>query len=273
MSRLTKSTPIKWHGGKTYLAERIIALMPSHTHYVEPFFGGGAVLFRKPHDVVEGHSEVINDRLGELVNFWKVLQSRSNFKEFQRRLLLTPFSQQLWNESTQQGKTDSVQWACDFFVKYRQSRQGLGRCFATMSRTRTRRGMNEQVSSWLSAVEGLEEAHERLRRVVILCDDAVSVIKREDDRESLFYCDPPYVSSTRSVDNAYSCEMTDAHHEMLLATLSELQGMFILSGYRCALYDDFAETAGWRRVDIQIDNKASSKKVKPLKTESLWFNF
>ena len=29
--------PLKWHGGKHYLADRIIALMPPHVHYVEPF--------------------------------------------------------------------------------------------------------------------------------------------------------------------------------------------------------------------------------------------
>jgi len=39
--------PLKWHGGKSYLADRIIALMPRHLHYVEPYFGGGQVLFRR----------------------------------------------------------------------------------------------------------------------------------------------------------------------------------------------------------------------------------
>jgi DNA adenine methylase len=36
--------PLKWHGGKHYLASRIVGLMPPHLHYVEPYFGGGAVL-------------------------------------------------------------------------------------------------------------------------------------------------------------------------------------------------------------------------------------
>ena len=38
--------PLKWHGGKHYLASRIVGLMPPHLHYVEPFFGGGTVLVR-----------------------------------------------------------------------------------------------------------------------------------------------------------------------------------------------------------------------------------
>ncbi len=88
------SVPIKWHGGKTYLASRILELMPEHVHYVEPFFGGGAVLFRKPPELIEKHSEVINDIYGDLVNFWKVLQSPELFPEFERIANLTPFGSQ-----------------------------------------------------------------------------------------------------------------------------------------------------------------------------------
>jgi site-specific DNA-adenine methylase len=32
--------PLKWHGGKYYLAEWLIGLMPPHQNYVEPFAGG-----------------------------------------------------------------------------------------------------------------------------------------------------------------------------------------------------------------------------------------
>ena len=39
--------PLKWHGGKYYLAPQIIDLMPPHLHYVEPYFGGGAVLLSR----------------------------------------------------------------------------------------------------------------------------------------------------------------------------------------------------------------------------------
>lgn len=39
--RLPITQPLKWHGGKHYLAKRIIKLMPLHIHYVEPYFGDG----------------------------------------------------------------------------------------------------------------------------------------------------------------------------------------------------------------------------------------
>ena len=66
--------PIKWHGGKHYLADWIISHMPEHTHYVEPYFGGGAVLLKKP----MGTSEVVNDLHGLLTCFWKCLATLTN---------------------------------------------------------------------------------------------------------------------------------------------------------------------------------------------------
>jgi DNA adenine methylase len=45
-SKLTP--PLKWHGGKHYLATKIVALMPPHLHYVEPYCGSGQVLFARP---------------------------------------------------------------------------------------------------------------------------------------------------------------------------------------------------------------------------------
>lgn len=266
-------SPIKWHGGKTYLASRIIDLIPHHVHYVEPFFGGGAVLLHKPDALISGHSEVINDLYGELITFWRVLQSSDLFPQFERRMALTPFAKPVWEEAVVSQADGPVDVACNFFIRYRQSRQGLGKDFATMSRTRTRRGMNEQVSSWLSAVEGLGEAHTRLSRVAIYSEDAVSVIRREDDSDTFFYCDPPYVRSTRVVGQAYSCEMTNDQHQLLLDTLGSIEGKFLLSGYRNELYDSAAKQYGWTRRDITIDNKASSQKEKPMKVECLWSNY
>lgn len=247
--------------------------MPDHVHYVEPFFGGGAVFFRKPDSLIAGHSEVINDVFGDLINFWQVLKSETQFVEFERRMNLTPFAKPEWEQSAKQDSDDPLDRACAFFVRYRQSRQGLGNAFATMSRTRTRRGMNEQVSSWLSAVEGLPVAHERFKRVVIFCEDAVKLIRQEDDPKSFFYCDPPYISETRSSKDAYSHEMTDDQHSELLESLGGLRGKFLLSGYPNPLYDTASSRFGWNRVDIQIDNKASSLKTKPTKTECLWSNY
>lgn len=272
------SKPLKWHGGKHYLADQIIGLMPAHTHYVEPYAGGLSVLLAKPAELIDGHSEVVNDLNGWLSNFWSVLASNELFVEMKRRLEGTPFSESIWrmaegSDQTEIAPEDMVESAVQFFIRYRQSRQGLGKDFATLSRNRTRRGMNEQVSSWLSAVEGLPEAHERLKRVVVLNNDACKVIKQQDGRNTLFYLDPPYLHETRKATDAYQFEMSRKEHENLLNVLLNIQGRFLLSGYRSDLYDKKSKIGSWHRVDIQIDNKASSAKKKETKTECLWMNF
>lgn len=270
---LQGSQPLKWHGGKFYLAAKIIALFPKHVHYVEPYFGGGSVLFSKPDIYIEGHSEVINDINTELTNFWSVLKDPELFGRFVREVEATPFSKLAWEDAQNPRSSDSVHRAWAFFVRYRQSRQGLGGDFATMSRSRTRRGMNEQVSSWLSAIEGLPEVHARLKRVVIFNDDAIRVIQREDSEHTFFYLDPPYLHETRTAIEAYEHEMATEQHITMLQTLSVVRGKFLLSGYPSMLYDEFANRCRWNRTDVTIDNKASGLKSKPLKTECFWTNY
>jgi DNA adenine methylase len=172
--------PLKWHGGKSYLADWIIDLMPKHLHYVEPFGGGLAVLLAKdPFDqrhqwsekpFEKGISEVVNDVNRELMNFWKVLQDEESFRRFQRIVEATPFAQPQWDDAGMhmlpRHKLD-IEAAVAFFVRCRQSRAGGFKVFATLSRNRTRRGMNEQVSAWLGCIEGLAEIQQCHGRVML----------------------------------------------------------------------------------------------------------
>lgn len=268
MGKLTQ--PLKWHGGKHYLAKALIDLMPPHVHYVEPYFGGGSVLLEK--DPV-GVSEVVNDRNRELINFWKVLQSPDLFSQFIRAIEATPFSQQEWRDAevVHSSGIPDPRRAVAFFVRCRQSRAGKFKSFATLSKNRTRRAMNEQASAWMTAVDGLPAVAQRLKRVVILNDDALKVVGREDSKNTLFYLDPPYLHDTRVTTSDYEHEMTIEEHRQLLETIRHVQGKAMLSGYPSGLYDDLL--ADWKRVSITIDNKASSASKKPVKTECIWMNF
>ena len=262
--------PLKWHGGKYYLAKRIIELMPRHIHYMEPFAGGLSVLLQKDS---EGVSEVVNDLNGRLTNFWRVLQDPEQFKQFLRRVQAVPISQVEFRDALRGDSADPVEAAVQFFIQMRQSRQGIGKDFATLSRNRTRRGMNEQASSWLTAVDGLHDIHARLQRVVVFNEDALKIIKSQDGPNTLFYCDPPYLHETRSSTGEYEHEMTAEQHRQLLEVLFGIQGKFLLSGYHSELYDGWAKQHKWRCEEIEIDNKASSAKTKPRKVECIWMNF
>jgi DNA adenine methylase len=274
---MAASSAIKRHGGKGYLAKKIRELFPEHTRYCETHFGSGAVLFAGDG---MGVAEYVNDLDRELSNFWSILQNSDCFLSFLRLVQTTPFSQLEFEAAKtplDEGEKYlgyggwSVCRAAQFFVRNRQSRQALGKSFATPS-SRLRRGMNENVSAWLSAVDGLPEIHARLRRVEIRCMDAVDFIRELDSPETLFYCDPPYVHGTREVTNAYQHEMTDEQHRELLYCLAGIEGKFLLSGYPNPIYNEIAEHHGWSYVDFEIDNKASAKKQKDKEVERIWAN-
>lgn len=78
MEKNIKLTPIlKWVGGKKQLLSEITPLIPKKiTTYVEPFIGGGAVLFN-----LQPKKAIINDLNKELINTYKVV------KESPRELL------------------------------------------------------------------------------------------------------------------------------------------------------------------------------------------
>jgi DNA adenine methylase len=265
---LRPSPPLKWHGGKHYLASKIVALMPEHHHYVEAFAGGLSVLLAKD---PSGVSEVVNDLDRELTNFWRVLQGSETFEAFRRRVEVTPFSEVEWEDSSRMGVTNRIDSAAQFFVRCRQSLAGRMDSFASLSRSRTRRGMNEQASAWLTAVDGLSVIHARLRRIAILSRDALDVIRQQDGPGTLFYLDPPYLAGTRASAEVYTCEMTESRHAELLDLVRGCKGKVMLSGYPSELYD--RRLNDWTRHTFDLPNHASGEREKRRMTEVVWCNY
>ena len=279
-------SPCKTFGGKGAfqgkLAKWIISLMPPRDqwlHYVEPYFGGGSVLLAND---PEGISEVVNDLNFDLIVFWRVMSDESVFKEFLRIVQATPFSEDAWNQAGEphvlkpnEMSVSAIATAAKFFIRCRQSLSGRMKDFATLSKTRVRRGMNEQASAWWTAIEGLPEVYERMKRVVIVGPKpAVDVIWENDGPQTLVYADPPYCHETRSGGKEYGeFEMTAAQHQELLDLLSTLKGKFLLSGYHSKMYDDWAKQNGFECHEFKIPNNAAGGKQKKVMTEVIWRNF
>lgn len=281
--------PLKVHGGKRYLADWIISMMPPRCanpnkpddkddgwlHYVEPYFGGGQVLFRLD---PKGISEIANDLNEHLTNFWQVLQSPTKFNRFLKLAQTTPFSGREYRKASAQLhdlSDDPERAALQFFVRCRQSLAGRMKGFTGITKTRTRRGMNNEASAWLSVIDGLPEVHKRLRRVLILePQSAIDVIRKQDGPRTLFYLDCPYLHSTRATTKEYGMyEMNDDDHEELLSALSKVTGRFILSGYRSKLYDAACKKNKWRREEQEIANHSAGGKQKRRMIESIWLNY
>src|SRR6202158_1845256 len=93
--------PLAYIGGKSRLAKQIIALLPEHQTYVEPFAGVAQVFFHKQPSKVE----VLNDLDGEIVNFYRVCQY--HYEEFVRMLRFTLMSRK-WYELLQKTRPETL---------------------------------------------------------------------------------------------------------------------------------------------------------------------
>ena len=264
--------PLPWYGGKFYYAEQIINHFCDHRVFIEPFGGAGNIILNKlPSEV-----EIFNDLDGRLVNFFRVLRDKQQFEELIRLCQLTPYSRGEFRDVVlSEEPITPVESAWWFFVRCRQSMGGLGMSHLTEASwaisLRTRRGMAEPVSKYLSAIDGLQEIAERFRSVVIEQIEAKQLIRKHDRDDVFFYCDPPYVPETRHGAQAktYGYEMSYEDHVELLELLKDSKARVALSGYACELYDDALPS--WRRATFEgkshIANSGQSR------TEILWMNW
>jgi DNA adenine methylase len=266
--RAGKRIVFGWYGGKFSHLEWLLPLLPAAHHYCEPFAGSAAVLLNRPPAPVETY----NDIDGEVVNFFRVLRDAPEL--LARQIGLTPFSREEFYHAVSQpaGTLTDLERARRFFVRARQARTGLAQT-ATLGRwanckNTSRSGMSGVISRWLGGIEGLDDIGARLLRVQIENRPAIDVIRLYDSPDTLFYCDPPYLHTTRGDSKAYGFEMDQEQHVALAAALRRIAGKAAISGYRCELMDRLYK--GWRRFDADEKHCHSIKK---LRQESVWMNY
>jgi DNA adenine methylase len=129
--------------------------------------------------------------------------------------------------------------------------------------------MSGVVSRWLGAVEQLPDIALRLIRVQIENRPAMECIRLYDTLDTLFYCAPPYIHSTRGDSKAYAFEMTDEQHAELADTLNAAKGKVALSNYDCPLMDKLYPSKRWSKLHFDCTNHST----KDTRTETLWLNY
>jgi DNA adenine methylase len=255
---------LRYYGGKWRLAPWIVAHLPDHTCYVEPFGGAASVLLRKP----PTRYEVYNDLDGDVVGFFRVLRERpEKLIDAVRR---TPFARAEIDLACTPASPDlnEVERARRVYVRSWQGRHGLparGRMGWRFERSATR--SRTTVDDWRN-IAHLWAVADRLGRVQLECDDALRVIERFEGPDALFYIDPPYPASTRGMRwarHAYAHELTDDGHRRLAGVLRALRGMAIVSGCPCPLYRELY--GDWPVVTRQARTHGGR-----VATEALWLS-
>jgi DNA adenine methylase len=264
---------LRYHGGKWRLAPWIVGHFPYHRVYVEAFGGGGSVLMRKSRT----YAEVYNDRWGDICNVFRVLRDKEQAAELERRFRLTPFARDEFaaiDEASFAAVADPIERARLLIFRSFAGFGSNAHCLSrkTGFRATSNRSGTTPAHDWANYPNTVAAFTARLQGVVIENRVASEVMTQHDAPETLHYVDPPYVHSTRAMNNPYDLayggyefEMSDEEHRQLAEDLHKLQGMVILSGYRSALYDEcFSD---WQRIETATHADGARDR-----TECLWLN-
>lgn len=254
------SLAIRYPGSKKRLANWIISYMPPHRLYCEPYGGSGAVMMEKPRST----SEIYNDLDDRLVNLFRVLQCPEQSQLLYRRLRWTPFSRREYEIA----RTPSMHPVIDAQRLLIHSWMGFGGydVYGGGFRSNVTAPGHYPATNWQQLVdEALEQIRNRMMGVTIESRPACDVMQGHDTADTLFYVDPPYPLSVRH-RKYYRHELTsDDDHEQLADVLHSLNGMVILSGYDCDLYQRLYPD--WQVVHRRAVAQNGSERV-----ETLWLN-
>lgn len=214
---MIKSPLAGWMGGKYQLSRQIVAMIPVHECYCEPFAGAAWVFFRKEKSKVE----VLNDINTEIITLYRVIQH--HLEEFVRWFKWALVSRSEFERylKTEPSTLTDIQRAVRFF--YLQKNAFAGRIqkptfgYAPSSSPRL---------NLLRIEEDLSAAHLRLSQVYVENLPYASLIKRYDREQTFFYIDPPY----------WNCEdyygdgiFSKADFTALAEQLTTIKGKFLLS--------------------------------------------
>lgn len=236
-------TPLTYYGGKQQLARQIVAMMPPHRVYLEPFCGGAAVLFAKP----RAERETLNDVDGAVMRFWMALRDRP--EELATAVVATPYSRAEWESCAEIDADDDVETARRLLVRCDQSFSRSRRSWSVPCIGKNRGRW--QPGTWDNLPPKILAAADRLRGVALESADAVDLIPKWDRPGAVIYADPPYAGlHRRAARQGYRVDDAEVLWPRLVDALLEVRhASVILSGYPC----DAAERLGWRA--IQLDRK------------------
>ena len=247
---------LRYPGSKWSIASVIVSHFQDHYHYVEPYFGSGAVFFSKP----PSPHELINDVNHLVINFFRVLRDRT--EELCWALEATPWARDEYAQSHVL-TDDPLEDARRFVVRIWQAHASdLAKKTGWKNRGVRQRARGMSVR-WQQVPQELRALAWRLTDAEIEARPAVEVMRRFAAEDCLIYADPPYLPTTRT-QTMYGAEMTLDEHAEMLQALKDHPGPVVLSGYDNSLYNE--ELSGWKCVTIRPPKVEKGAQ----RTEKLW---
>lgn len=287
---------VKWAGGKSQLIgevdKKIKSLTKRKFTYIEPFVGGGAVLFWLLESYPQIEKVVINDINSDLITTYKTIKNNVSelidklrnweieyhkFKELpEDRKMYYYEKRELFNSR----KTDSTTHSALFIFLNRT-------CFNGLYRVNRKNGFNVPIGSYKTPMicdtDNLISVNKALQKVEILNGDYTKTIEYAQNN-TVFYFDPPYkpLNETSSFNSYAKDEFNDEEQVRLKEfcdKLNKLGYQWILSNSDVKgknsednFFDDLYEKYNISRVMARRNINANGKKRGQL-TELLITNY
>ncbi|MCK9518356.1 MAG: DNA adenine methylase, partial [Dehalococcoidia bacterium] len=261
--------PFPYFGGKGTVADRIWKRLGDVKQYIEPFFGSGAVLLKRPPTKLDKIYEIVNDKDGFIANVWRSIifdpdevakwcdwpinhadlnARRRVLVESEPQLIEGLQSDPEWFDAKLAGYWV---WAASCWIgrglTYPDARPHLSRNTGIHSQIPLLTH-NKGVHHRPDAYEWMDALRRRLRHVKVVCGDWTRVCGgnwQADNRPCGMFFDPPYATSGR--DN-------DIYHHDSLTVAKDVEKWVLQRGghpdYRIAVAgyeDEYASLveAGW----------------------------
>ncbi len=172
-------------GGKFFVAGKLISLFPEHTRYVEPFIGGGSVLFRKKKE----SQEFINDKDEEIITCFNFMQNLNEqqleaLKKMDWKTSKENFNKLLTEYKESPTNKDPVYQFYRYVYIKAASDAGEMRSYDDRAEGEV-----------MKLTERLMKIKERLSGVKIENMDYKDFVKKYSIAESFTFLDPPYPSA------------------------------------------------------------------------------
>ena len=137
---------------------------------------------------------------------------------------------------------------------------------------RKRGGKPGDENAWNTYKDMLPEICNRLSNVEITNKNLFDLLEEMGKMDDiLWYIDPPYLPSTRTVSKVYDHEMTEMDHIKLCEIIQGVKGKVLLSGYQSDLYTKMLKN--WTMETYSMANHSSQTKEKQRRIEVLWRNY
>ena len=252
-------TPFGSPAGKRTLAELIVSYIPEHKIFVEPFIGGGAVLFRKK----PSESEVINDKDKEIAFAWKYIQGLNEEKIAKLKKFDWVSAHQKWKKELQRKTFSSPE---DRVYNYIYSLEG------SFSLNRSTYRWSGKGKSMIPDFGKWGRARDRIKGAKIFSQDYEPIVRQFDSKQTLFYLDPPYPKQWGGPKKDLNFDL-----KRLRKVLDGVKGKFILSvdasPENRAIYKGYTFKTINRLTLYPRSEQQKDPKHRPLHKEFLIFNF